>query len=236
MTAVNPGALIVRTAWVYGPGGAELPGEDHGGGETGVGGGRARRDTRRHPHPAASSQIRSGSPTYTVDLAAGLLDLLAAGGSDCFTSPLLGPALATNGRLRPAPRGYPDPRPDGRGASGFGRLPHQSAASSELGARLLQEPSDSALACRTGGRDWGGSGQRRWRIRNPESPKPARFWLQAQGRHQEALLPRSTPRSESAGCGTCNKYAYRAVFRGGVRDSARIESASSQHGSKLQAR
>jgi len=63
--AANPRALIVRTAWVFGPYGTNFP-------------------TKILERAAGSIAItvvndEVGSPTYTLDLAAGILDLLDAG-------------------------------------------------------------------------------------------------------------------------------------------------------------
>jgi len=62
--SANPTALIVRTAWVFGPYGANFP-------------------TKILERAAGSIAVtvvndEVGSPTYTLDLAAGLLDLLQA--------------------------------------------------------------------------------------------------------------------------------------------------------------
>jgi dTDP-4-dehydrorhamnose reductase len=62
--SANPTALIVRTAWVFGPYGANFP-------------------TKILERAAGSIAVtvvndEAGSPTYTIDLAAGILDLLDA--------------------------------------------------------------------------------------------------------------------------------------------------------------
>ncbi len=64
VAAEDPGALIVRTAWVFGPAGANFP-------------------TKILERARASAAIQVvcdefGSPTYTLDLAAGILGLLGA--------------------------------------------------------------------------------------------------------------------------------------------------------------
>jgi dTDP-4-dehydrorhamnose reductase len=68
--AANPTALIVRTAWVFGPHGSNFP----------------TKILQRAPGsiaiPVVSDEI--GSPTYTIDLAAGILDLLDAGARGVF--------------------------------------------------------------------------------------------------------------------------------------------------------
>lgn len=61
----DPTALIVRTAWVFGPAGVNFP-------------------TKILERAASAASIKvvcdeAGSPTYTLDLAAGILDLLDAG-------------------------------------------------------------------------------------------------------------------------------------------------------------
>ena len=65
-----PRWLIVRTAWVFGRHGANFP-------KTMVTAARAGR-----PLSVVSDQV--GSPTYTVDLAAGILDLLDGGGNGTY--------------------------------------------------------------------------------------------------------------------------------------------------------
>jgi len=68
--AANPRALIVRTAWVFGPYGSNFP-------------------TKILERASGSIAItvvndEAGSPTYTLDLAAGILDLLNAGASGIY--------------------------------------------------------------------------------------------------------------------------------------------------------
>ncbi len=65
-----PGALTVRTAWVFGPGGVNFP--------TKILGFAAKRDT------LSVVTDEAGSPTYTIDLAAGILGLADAGASGLF--------------------------------------------------------------------------------------------------------------------------------------------------------
>jgi dTDP-4-dehydrorhamnose reductase len=70
VTAADPSALIVRTAWVFGPGGVNFP-------------------TKVLAQAEKSSHLRVvsdeiGSPTYTLDLAAGILMLAAAGATGVF--------------------------------------------------------------------------------------------------------------------------------------------------------
>ncbi|MGB4593470.1 MAG: dTDP-4-dehydrorhamnose reductase [Coriobacteriia bacterium] len=65
VAAESPDALIVRTAWVFGPNGRNFPG-------------KILELARSRPRlKVVTDEV--GSPTYTMDLAAGLLDLLAAG-------------------------------------------------------------------------------------------------------------------------------------------------------------
>jgi len=63
--AANPTALIVRTAWVFGPYGSNFP----------------TKILERASGSIAITVVNDevGSPTYTLDLAAGILDLAAAG-------------------------------------------------------------------------------------------------------------------------------------------------------------
>jgi dTDP-4-dehydrorhamnose reductase len=68
--AANPAALVVRTAWVFGPFGANFP-------------------TKILKQVSGSIAVtvvndETGSPTYTLDLAAGILDLLDAGARGMF--------------------------------------------------------------------------------------------------------------------------------------------------------
>ena len=68
--AANPTALIVRTAWVFGPNGSNFP-------------------TKILERAAGSIAItvvndEIGSPTYTLDLAAGILGLIDAGARGLF--------------------------------------------------------------------------------------------------------------------------------------------------------
>ena len=70
VAAADPAALIVRTAWVFGPCGVNFP-------------------TKILERAAAARPLavvcdESGSPTYTLDLAAGILDLIDVGGSGLF--------------------------------------------------------------------------------------------------------------------------------------------------------
>jgi dTDP-4-dehydrorhamnose reductase len=65
-----PGALIVRTAWVYGPAGENFPV-------------KILRAARTHPSlKVVTDEV--GSPTYTIDLAAGLIALADAGAAGIF--------------------------------------------------------------------------------------------------------------------------------------------------------
>lgn len=70
VAAVDPQALVVRTAWVFGPGGANFP-------------------TKILEAARRSSALdvvtdEVGSPTYTLDLAAGMIGLLEAGASGLY--------------------------------------------------------------------------------------------------------------------------------------------------------
>lgn len=70
VAAADPGALIVRTAWVFGPAGANFP-------------------TKILERAASAESLmvvndEVGSPTYTIDLACGILDLLDAGARGLF--------------------------------------------------------------------------------------------------------------------------------------------------------
>jgi dTDP-4-dehydrorhamnose reductase len=70
VTAADPRALIVRTAWVFGPGGINFP-------------------TKILDNAAQSTALRVvcdeiGSPTYTLDLAAGILHLARAQAQGVF--------------------------------------------------------------------------------------------------------------------------------------------------------
>jgi dTDP-4-dehydrorhamnose reductase len=70
VVAASPDALIVRTAWVFGPGGVNFP-------------------TKILERAASSDTIsvvddEIGSPTYTIDLARGILALLDAGATGIF--------------------------------------------------------------------------------------------------------------------------------------------------------
>ena len=93
----HPEATIVRTAWTFGPGGTNFPTKIleraqalTGGGVAGAPGGRAAM-TAAEPVglPAAAPKLQVvsdevGSPTYSVDLAAGLLALLSTGATGLF--------------------------------------------------------------------------------------------------------------------------------------------------------
>lgn len=70
VVAADPGALIVRTAWVFGPHGANFPSKI----------------LERARSARAISVVcdESGSPTYTLDLAVGILDLVDAGAVGLF--------------------------------------------------------------------------------------------------------------------------------------------------------
>jgi dTDP-4-dehydrorhamnose reductase len=68
--AAYPEALIVRTAWVFGPAGVNFPV-------------KILRAARANPVLRVVSD-ESGSPTYTIDLATGLLDLAEKGASGLF--------------------------------------------------------------------------------------------------------------------------------------------------------
>ena len=83
VTTVNPGALIVRTAWVYGPGGANFPVKILAAARRALEAG-ARGETPGGTPTLHVVTDQMGSPTYTVDLAGGLLDLLAAGAAGLF--------------------------------------------------------------------------------------------------------------------------------------------------------
>lgn len=70
VSTAYPGALVVRTAWVFGPNGANFPT-------------KILTAARGRPALRVVTDER-GSPTYTVDLAAGILDLVAAGGKGLY--------------------------------------------------------------------------------------------------------------------------------------------------------
>ncbi|MHB9149514.1 MAG: dTDP-4-dehydrorhamnose reductase [Thermoleophilia bacterium] len=70
VAAAYPGALIVRTAWVFGPPGPNFPS-------------KILSLARTHPYLRVVED-EVGSPTYTVDLAGGILDLAAAGAGGLF--------------------------------------------------------------------------------------------------------------------------------------------------------
>lgn len=70
VAAENPDALIVRTAWVFGPAGVNFPVKILDAART--------RDSLK----VVTDEI--GSPTYTLDLAAGILGLVKAGASGIF--------------------------------------------------------------------------------------------------------------------------------------------------------
>jgi len=65
-----PQALVVRTAWVYGPGGTNFP--------------QKILDRARSAGALEVVEGEVGSPTYTVDLAAGILDLVDAGATGLY--------------------------------------------------------------------------------------------------------------------------------------------------------
>lgn len=66
----DPGALIVRTAWVFGPAGVNFP---------------VKILDRARGHSSVTVVCDEvGCPTYTLDLAAGILDLLDAGAAGLF--------------------------------------------------------------------------------------------------------------------------------------------------------
>lgn len=66
----DPSALVVRTAWVFGPAGENFPV-------------KVLRAARTRPALQVVTGER-GSPTYTLDLAAGILDLVDAGAEGLF--------------------------------------------------------------------------------------------------------------------------------------------------------
>jgi len=70
VSAENPDALIVRTAWVFGPGGANFPM-------------KILEAARTRPMLSVVTD-ESGSPTYTLDLAAGILGLVDAGAAGLY--------------------------------------------------------------------------------------------------------------------------------------------------------
>lgn len=70
VAAADPGALIVRTAWVFGPAGVNFPTKIL--------------DLARTRSSITVVCDETGSPTYTLDLAAGILDLAHAGASGLF--------------------------------------------------------------------------------------------------------------------------------------------------------
>ena len=65
-----PEALVVRTAWVYGPNGRNFPGKIL--------------DLGREGRPLRVVTDEIGSPTYTVDLAGGILGLVSAGAAGLY--------------------------------------------------------------------------------------------------------------------------------------------------------
>ncbi|MDR3685364.1 MAG: dTDP-4-dehydrorhamnose reductase [Coriobacteriia bacterium] len=70
VAAENPDALIVRTAWVFGPAGANFPV-------------KILEAARTRPElKVVTDEV--GSPTYTIDLAQGILGLVDAGASGIF--------------------------------------------------------------------------------------------------------------------------------------------------------
>jgi dTDP-4-dehydrorhamnose reductase len=70
VAAASPDSLIVRTAWVFGAGGMTFPHK------------MLELATERENLTVVTDQV--GSPTYTVDLAAGILALLDAGATGLF--------------------------------------------------------------------------------------------------------------------------------------------------------
>ena len=70
VAAENPDALIVRTAWVFGPGGVNFPT-------------KILQAARSRPSLSVVTD-EVGSPTYTIDLAAGIVGLEAAGATGLF--------------------------------------------------------------------------------------------------------------------------------------------------------
>ena len=70
VAAENPDALIVRTAWVFGPAGVNFPV-------------KILEAARTNPELKVVSE-ETGSPTYTIDLAAGIVGLVDAGASGLF--------------------------------------------------------------------------------------------------------------------------------------------------------
>jgi len=70
VASAHPGALTVRTAWVFGPAGVNFPTKII--------------DRARMTDSVSVVNDESGSPTYTLDLAAGILGLLDVGASGLF--------------------------------------------------------------------------------------------------------------------------------------------------------
>jgi dTDP-4-dehydrorhamnose reductase len=86
VVAAHPHALIVRTAWVFGPGGLNFPVKILEAARRAIAGAVTSDQGAGPvpPTPAATPALQVvtdeiGSPTFTIDLAGGLLDLLAAG-------------------------------------------------------------------------------------------------------------------------------------------------------------
>ena len=117
-----PDAIIARTAWVFGPGGVNFPVKIVAAART------------RPSLSVVTDEV--GSPTYTLDLAAGLLGLVDAGASglyhlagsgSCSRFELAGATLALAGLG------------DGHARAGHERcVSHEGGAAAELGAGLLQ--------------------------------------------------------------------------------------------------
>lgn len=82
VAAAYPQALIIRTAWVFGPGGANFPSKILAAARLAVETASASDPISTAPRAIPALQVvtdERGSPTFTVDLAGGLLDLLAEG-------------------------------------------------------------------------------------------------------------------------------------------------------------
>jgi dTDP-4-dehydrorhamnose reductase len=70
LAAANPNSLVIRTAWLYGPGGPCFP--------------RTMIDLARQKKPLTIVNDQTGSPTFTHDLAAATLHLLDANSSGLY--------------------------------------------------------------------------------------------------------------------------------------------------------